>query len=160
MKTLYILRHAKASGNFDDYADIDRPLKQKGIQDAYLLGDTLRKMSIDVDAVLASNSARTLHTASIVCRGANIMCGKIVVSSELYLPDDGKTLEFVHNLPDSLDKVMLVGHNPDLSYLCMELLSDPSHELPTCGFVAVSIDCNSWKDVSPSTTKKQYIIFP
>ncbi|GAH24763.1 unnamed protein product, partial [marine sediment metagenome] len=35
MKTLYIVRHAKSSWEYDGIKDIDRPLKQRGIEDAY-----------------------------------------------------------------------------------------------------------------------------
>ena len=33
MKTLYIVRHAKSSWEYDSIEDIDRPLKKRGIKD-------------------------------------------------------------------------------------------------------------------------------
>ena len=43
MKTLYIVRHAKSSWEYDGIEDIDRPLKKRGINDAYLVSTVLQK---------------------------------------------------------------------------------------------------------------------
>ena len=43
MKTLYIVRHAKSSWEYEGIKDIDRPLKQRGINDAYLISNVLQK---------------------------------------------------------------------------------------------------------------------
>ena len=53
MKTLYIVRHAKSSWEYDGIKDIDRPLKKRGINDAYLI-------SSDHDLLLA-RGADLLH---------------------------------------------------------------------------------------------------
>ena len=45
MKTLYIVRHAKSSWEYDGIKDIDRPLKKRGINDAYLVSTVLEKKS-------------------------------------------------------------------------------------------------------------------
>ena len=43
MKTLYIVRHAKSSWEYEGIKDIDRPLKKRGINDAYLISNVLNK---------------------------------------------------------------------------------------------------------------------
>jgi phosphohistidine phosphatase len=43
MKILYIVRHAKSSWEYDGINDIDRPLKKRGIEDAYLISKVLQK---------------------------------------------------------------------------------------------------------------------
>ena len=43
MKTIYIVRHAKSSWAYREVADIDRPLKERGINDAYLMSKYLSK---------------------------------------------------------------------------------------------------------------------
>ena len=43
MKTLYLNRHAKSSWSDSSLDDIDRPLNKRGLRDAPLMGDILRK---------------------------------------------------------------------------------------------------------------------
>lgn len=160
MKTLYILRHAKASSHYEDYDDIDRPLKPRGIQDAYTLGGTLKAKGVRIDRIAVSSAARTLQTASIVVREAGLLFENLRVVPELYLPTESKTLDYLKQLPDDADTAMVVGHNPDLSYLCQRLTGDHGVELPSCGFVALSIPTDSWSNVGNPNAKIEYVIFP
>lgn len=160
MKSLYILRHAKASGSPDDYPDIDRPLKTSGIRDAYALGKSIKARSIRVDLIAVSSAARTMQTATIVARIAQLPFEAIRIVPELYLPNEGETLAYIRQLPDSIASVMVVGHNPDLSYLCEKFDDLLILELPTCGFVATRILVDRWSDVTIQNIEKDYVIFP
>ena len=46
MKTLYIVRHAKSSWEYPSVKDIDRPLKERGINDAYLISKILNRILV------------------------------------------------------------------------------------------------------------------
>jgi len=48
MKTLYIVRHAKSSWDYEGIEDIDRPLKKRGIKDAHLMSKILSIKSLDL----------------------------------------------------------------------------------------------------------------
>jgi phosphohistidine phosphatase len=65
MKTLYIVRHAKSSWEYGGINDIDRPLKKRGIKDAYLISSVLQKKISCPDVFIASCANRALHTAMI-----------------------------------------------------------------------------------------------
>lgn len=160
MKTLYILRHAKASSHYEDYDDIDRPLKPRGIQDAYTLGSAIKEKGVDVNLIAVSSAARSLQTASIVVREAGLAFENLRVVPELYLPNDGETLDYIKLLPDNVTSAMVVGHNPDLSYLCQRLTGNHDVELPTCGFVALSIPTDRWSNVGTLKATIEYVIFP
>lgn len=160
MKTLYLLRHAKASSHYEDYDDIDRPLKPRGVQDAYALGSKLKEKRIAIDQIAVSSAARALQTASIVVREAGLRFENLRVAPELYLPNQGETLAYIQQLPDDVASAMVVGHNPDLSYLCQQLTGNHNVELPTCGFVALSIPTDSWSEVGTPNAKLEYVIFP
>ena len=54
MKTLYIVRHAKSSWSDVDLADIDRPLKERGVNDAIKIGERLRERNINPDIIICS----------------------------------------------------------------------------------------------------------
>lgn len=101
-----------------------------------------------------------MHTASIVARSASLEIENIKVFNELYLPEDGGTLAFVKTLPNTLESVMIVGHNPDLSYLCQLLMGHKPIELPTCGLVAFTSSANTWSEIDCLNTRCDYTIFP
>lgn len=148
MKTLYILRHAKASDDFSTISDIDRPLKPKGVLDASEVGKTLKHKNITPDTVICSNAARTVHTALIVAREMNVDSKSIRIDSALYLPSKGVTLATIQNIPDVNESALIVGHNPDLSNLCSELAAEFHTQLPTCGLVAIRFATDKWALIS------------
>ena len=156
MKTLYILRHAKAAGSFDGFDDIDRPLKPRGLQDAYALGQALAVRGLKVDLTAVSSAARTLQTASVVVRTAGLAFENLRVAPELYLPNDGETLDYVRQLPNEVASAMVVGHNPDLSYLCQELLGDPPDDvLPDLVLGPVVAEQRSLREAHPARDRRR-----
>lgn len=157
---LYILRHAKAASSDAEYADIDRPLKPRGLQDAYRLGGLLNGKALTVDLIAVSSAARALQTASIVARTADLSFENMRVIPSLYLSSYSETLAYIRQLPDSVASVMLVGHNPELAYLCKLLLRDDLFDLPTCGFAAFSIPNDSWSEVGKDYAILENLIFP
>lgn len=160
MKTLYILRHAKASSSYSEFADIDRPLKDSGIQDAYLLGDALKQAGVNADRIVVSSAARTLHTATIVARTAHMPLDRVIIDNRLYLPSGGITLSIIRQTDDTVNSLMVVGHNPDLSEVCDELLYSFSLDLPTCGFVAITFNTDKWSSISSDNAHKEFTFFP
>ena len=67
MKTLYIVRHAKSSWDYEGIEDIDRPLKKRGIHDAHLVSKFLAAKINKPDVFISSSANRALHTAVIFC---------------------------------------------------------------------------------------------
>jgi len=65
MKTLYIVRHAKSSWDYEGIEDIDRPLKKRGIHDAHLVSKFLAAKINKPDVFISSSANRALHTAVI-----------------------------------------------------------------------------------------------
>lgn len=71
MKTIYIVRHAKSSWAYEGVEDIDRPLKERGINDAHLVSKLLAKKIEKPDVFISSVANRALHTSVIFCRNFN-----------------------------------------------------------------------------------------
>ena len=64
MKKLILIRHAKSSWKHN-VTDLERPLSNRGYNDANLMSGILNNFSIDIDAIFSSNSKRTLETAGL-----------------------------------------------------------------------------------------------
>ena len=79
MKKLTLIRHGKSSWNYD-VSDRDRPLLERGINDAYLVASALKEPV--VDAVFSSPANRALHTCNIFLRVLNIL--QLYIFDNLY----------------------------------------------------------------------------
>ena len=69
MKTLYILRHAKAERDSESGEDFDRPLAERGQRDAEAVGREVRSRGFEPDAVLSSPARRAAETVEAFARG-------------------------------------------------------------------------------------------
>ncbi|MDX6498298.1 MAG: phosphohistidine phosphatase [Blastocatellia bacterium] len=63
MKTLLLLRHAKSSKDDPSLIDFDRPLNERGKNDAQLIGKYIRQQRIKADFVVSSPAERARQTA-------------------------------------------------------------------------------------------------
>ena len=65
LKSLYLLRHAKAVEGGILYEDKDRPLSEKGLKDARRIGENLLKKSL-FNPIDALNSLKWFRTHDIL----------------------------------------------------------------------------------------------
>jgi phosphohistidine phosphatase len=157
MKELILVRHAKSSWNYD-VQDVDRPLQERGIRDAHRVGEAIASEVSGVQAVYSSPANRALHTCTILMRETGIPLEKLQVCKKLYDFTGGSVRAFVHELDDSLEKVMLFGHNHAMTHVVNDWGSKYVDNVPTCGLVYIRFDVSSWKDISFGATKK--MVFP
>jgi phosphohistidine phosphatase len=149
MKRLYLIRHAKSSWDDPDLADIDRPLNKRGKKDAPFIGKRLKKEhNANPDLILSSPAKRTIRTARIIAKEIDYPREKIEINDSLYGSGVTAMLNVIHYLDDSLNEVMLFGHNPDLTSLANYLWDQQVDNIPTCGIFCVDFDIQSWKDVN------------
>jgi phosphohistidine phosphatase len=148
MKTLLLLRHAKASRDDPELADHDRPLKPRGKEDAKRLGRRLSEAGLVPALIVSSTALRARKTASKVAKQMNY-ARAIELNSNLYLSSPRDHLEVVRSLPDAEHRVMLVGHNPGLSQFLNEL-ADTEAELATCDLAQIELPFNRWAELEKS----------
>jgi phosphohistidine phosphatase len=138
VRTLILLRHAKAA-NPDDYdTDIERPLAPRGHRDAAAAGDWLRAAGLMPDAVLCSTSVRTRETFADLQIQA-----PVVYEHRIYVGPAADTLELLRTA--TAETVLLIGHNPTISDLS-EMLAENAQELATSG-IAVHRFEGAWRDL-------------
>jgi phosphohistidine phosphatase len=155
-----IARHAKSSWDYDTTEDFDRPLKESGIRNAYLIAETLKKKNISFDAIYSSPANRALHTAIIFTRVLKIPFHTIKIEEQLYSESDSEIMQFLKNLPESHSKVMVVGHNPTFTDLANRFLKQRISNLPTAGAVLLELNCDSWNQIGPVAVVKDNLFFP
>ena len=160
MKTLYILRHAKSSWDFEELSDHDRPLNKRGRSDAQLMGQELANRGVAPGLIVSSSAVRAISTATLVGKELNYEAEDIVVKDAVYGADKHELLDVVHNSPVEVNSLMLVGHNEPISDFANMLSPEHIASLPTTGIVALEFDCDSWYDISKENVKLLFYDFP
>lgn len=122
MKTLYILRHAKAAPE-DREGDAARPLAKRGRKAAASMGEYLATLRPLPRFVLCSTALRTRETLDQVLPALHPE-PEAVYEEGLYLTSARRLLERLQRLPESAESVLLIGHNPGLHQLVSALASD------------------------------------
>jgi len=151
------MRHGKSSWDYS-VSDKDRPLKERGISDAELVATEAKKLNLSVDASFSSPANRALHTAMIALRTLEIPFQKFEVTNDLYDFSGESVMDFVHQLPNKLETVMIFGHNHAFTEIATAWGNYYIGNVPTSGFVQLNFEVSNWSDVSRGRIEKT--IFP
>ncbi|MGB5352463.1 MAG: histidine phosphatase family protein [Woeseia sp.] len=145
MKTLTLLRHAKSSWDSPSLADSERPLNERGEEDAPVMAKRIAAAGIRPSLMISSHAVRAWTTAKVVARELNYPLEFLQREKDLYLASTRRILDIVSRQDEGFNNLMVVGHNPGLTDLANYLIPDLTGNLPTCGVVSVTIDCDTWE---------------
>lgn len=157
MKTLYLVRHAKSSWKHD-VDDHKRPLKTRGENDGILVSRKAKSEIVPPQKIITSDATRAHSTAEFFKEALSISDDNFESNHDLYDFRGQNVMRVIKSLDDSLDKVMIVGHNHAFTSLANMMGNKYIENIPTCGFVMLEFDENSWKDIT--TGKTVMTIFP
>ncbi|HUZ08789.1 MAG TPA: histidine phosphatase family protein [Acidimicrobiales bacterium] len=165
-RLLWILRHAKAVADPPrGKTDHDRTLSPRGRRDAEALG---RRLGGDGDrmglglhdlprAVVCSTAARTVETARLVLASLP-EAPPVRLCRSLYAAAPEEIMNEVRELDEGTRTAMVVGHNPGVHQLAMELLQEgPAADrldregFPTCAVAIVGLPVGRWDEVIGDT---------
>jgi phosphohistidine phosphatase len=160
MKTLYITRHAKASWDFPDLPDAKRPITEKGIVNTKLVIAELIKHKVTVDHIISSHAKRALQTAQLFAKGINFPVEKIEVSKFIYQVDIDIIFNIIFGVKDTVDSLMIVGHNPTFTQFANLFLKEQIEILPTSGVISLSFETDNWNEFILAKNKTNFVLFP
>lgn len=147
MKTLILIRHAKAESGRGNLEDIDRPLSPLGRRDAAILADQLRDLAIaPPDLLVSSPAVRARATAEIFAGELSL---PVREDSRIYEAGSSDLFDVVHSLKSRSNTAVLVGHNPGLQQFLCELDGHHFLNFPACTVAVVRLSVGSWRRVSP-----------
>jgi len=155
--TLYLLRHAKSDWSDHSLADAMRPLSTRGRRDAQRLASFLESAHIHPDLVLCSTAARTRETLEAVS-GA-LGGARIELEEGLYGASAEALLDRLAAVPDTVNSVMLIGHNPGLQALALRLTKPGKKralleaKFPTAALAIIEPPTTSWRKLVPSSSR-------
>lgn len=155
LRRLVVLRHAKSAWPAG-VPDHDRPLGPRGLRDAPAAGRALAAADCLPDLALCSTAERARRTWELAAAQWGTP-PPVRHDPRLYAADVPELLEAVRAVPDEVTALLLVGHNPGLEELVLELAGDDRDDaldavrtkFPTSAFAVLDWYGHSWKDLAP-----------
>ena len=166
-RTLIVLRHAKSSWSESGISDADRPLAPRGRKAAPRMGAFIAEALPAPSHVLCSTARRARQTLDLVLP---LLPVQPVVDylPELYLTDPETHLACLQALPADVSCAMIVGHNPDLQDLALELAGSGKSEalerlatkFPTAAVAGLTFEAPGWNALDFGTCRLSLFMTP
>ncbi len=160
MKILYIVRHGKSTWDVPGIRDIDRPLKERGIHDAYEMTGRIRKSLVTPNILISSDAARASHTALIFKRELEIPDFAFTIEPKLYQAEVDDILEVIYGIDDSLESAMIFGHNPTFTEFANHICGRSIDNIPTTGLVYCKFKTDKWTELDKSLLVEDLFDYP
>ena len=161
MRTLLLLRHAKSASNDATLADFERPLAPEGERISSIIGEFLINTIGLPDLVLCSAATRARQTWEQVSDSyAHEIT--IQISRDLYLASVEGLLDAIRQTPGQVKRLLVVGHNPGLHQLAIQLVGAGDSQLrirladrfPTGAIAEIALDVDEWSDVATGDIRR------
>jgi phosphohistidine phosphatase len=166
MPTLVLLRHLKSSWDDDGLADHDRPLAPRGHRAGERIRRHLEEAGIAPELVLCSSAVRAVETWEAVRAGVP---GGVEAQIEdgLYAASAESLLARLHAVPDAVEAVLLIAHNPGMEDLAVALagsgdadaLRRMSAKYPTGGLATLAF-AGPWAALEQEAAELREFVVP
>jgi len=151
VKTVFLQRHAKSSWRNKELPDIDRPLKAKGINDAYAAAEFIKSKGLHPDHILSSPANRALHTAIIMARIIEFPFQRLEIHPHLYHGNSEAIVDVIKVTNSEYDSIMLVGHDPILTNFFNWMTGAPIEKIPTASVLSIQFEISNWQQLNKGT---------
>lgn len=166
LRRLVVLRHAKSAWPAG-VADRERPLAPRGRRDAPAAGRAIAETDCLPDLALCSTALRARQTWEL----ASAQWGTpppVRLVPGLYAADVPDLLEAVYEVPAQVRTLLLIGHNPGLEELVLELAGDGLNDalervrtkFPTSAIAVLAWHGGTWDSLTPGTALLTDMIVP
>lgn len=160
MKTLYLMRHAKSSWEDKNIEDIDRPLNERGNRNAPFMGQIMQQNGILPEEIITSSAERNLATLRHICPIIDFPFSNVKVDYNLYNAPVATIIMTIKEVPEYINSLMIVGHNPGMTDLVVYLSGTPIDNIPTCGIVELHYPRKSWMEIDLGTCEFKRFEYP
>lgn len=157
MKNIILIRHAKSSWDFP-LSDVDRPISQRGIQDALLTSLAMQKILPKKFIVWSSIARRTRETSYIFAQNLVFPIENIIFREDLYTFDYKDLVETIQTCENRIESIVLFGHNDAITKFVNKFGDVHIDNVPTSGVVQISFDEENWTDIKKGKTLN--VLFP
>jgi phosphohistidine phosphatase len=160
VKTYIILRHAKSDWSNLYLPDFDRELNERGLHDAPMMGKRLLNRNIPIDLILSSTARRATETAKAVAAQIGFISNHIQYRDDLYHASPDTIADHLMTIDNSIQSVLLVCHNPGITYFVNQQCGHITYNVPTCGMIAFELQSDDWTQFLTANKRFLFYDFP
>jgi phosphohistidine phosphatase len=161
MKTLIIIRHAKAVAHDAVPTDYERALAPRGHRDAQQVAVHAAEGGLRPDLLIVSTSMRTTETAAYFIEAWKLLEEQIAREQRVYDASLHMLTSLLPALPESASCVAIVGHNPGVSELVEYLASGNIGSMPTSAVAVIDmLHAETWDEVAAGTGRVRSVFSP
>ena len=158
MKKITLLRHGNSLFQDSNTNDWSRPLSPEGEKECHDVAKFIKDCHPLPSKIISSNARRTIETVKILLEKNKWDSEILNVDKELYLASANLLTEKIQSQSESINDLIIVGHNPGLSELSSSLLKQSIY-LPTSGCVSLNINLDLWDLQAESIISDKNIYF-
>jgi len=158
MKTIYVLRHAKASWDNPDWSDFERPLNKRGLEEAQFIGASIYERGLQPDLVVSSPAKRAKQTAVLVKELAEVPRA-VEFDERIYEASPLTLFNLIREFNDKYDTILIIGHNPGFEDL-VRLLTGETVSMSTAALAEINLEIESWRELETGMNNLGFIILP
>ena len=158
MKKITLLRHGDSLFQDSSVNDWSRPLSPEGEKECHDVAKFIKDCHPLPSKIISSNARRTIETVKILLEKNKWDSEILNVDKELYLASANLLTEKIQSQSESINDLIIVGHNPGLSELSSSLLKQNIY-LPTSGCVSLNINLDLWDLQAESIISDKNIYF-
>jgi len=160
MKNLLIMRHAKSDWDNENLTDFERPLNKRGEKAAQFMGEEINKRNKLPDIIISSPANRAKTTAKLFAKASNYT-KEIIFEKDFYFGHIEDVLDIIKKMDNSIDRIMVVGHNPTCENFVTELSENyPYVTMPTAAIASINFDIENWSDLEYGIGDLEWLIKP
>lgn len=158
-KKIFLVRHAKSSWADPDLEDYDRPLNHRGERDAPEMAERFVKLGVEPDLIITSGAKRALKTAEVFFKKSGLPKHKFQINDNLFHAGTDFLLSLVKEQKESVQVLMLIGHNPGLTDFANKIGDYKIDNLPTCGIYGITWH-KTWHELGRNKGEMFYCDYP
>jgi phosphohistidine phosphatase len=151
MKKLILMRHAEAEVEMNN--DFERALTLRGLRQAALAGQWLQDQGWRPSLMLSSAALRAEMTVLQVAEQLGYARSAIRYEEELYNASVRILMRFLQEIAPEEACVLLVAHNPGISYLAEVLTKAPLGGFAPGQMLLLDLDIAEWALLDESCAK-------
>ena len=155
MRLLYLLRHGKSSWK-SGAPDHERPLAGRGRRAAKTICRHMKEHRLEPELVICSTARRTRETLERI--EPALGSPAVRIERSLYEATSDALLDRLRVVPDDVGSVMLIGHNPGLQQLALDLarpaaqVQELEAKFPTAALATLALPA-PWRRIEPGTAE-------
>ena len=155
MKTLLFMRHAKSDWGKPEVSDHDRPLNERGKRVAPAMGAYLAVHGLVPQMVIVSTARRAQETLEMMMPLWPVR-PEVFSERPLYMATSRAFFQSIAIVPQHIERVLVVGHNPGMTALAAMFDRSATH-FPTAAILRVQSKLDDWMKIAESPANCEFV---